>query len=326
MTDYRAVLRVHGCVGKRGGAARFEAAVRAVIPAPVLSAMFTSSAAARLSRWLDPLRRKTRRPLHPLKHVIAEMVIEALVRRAAQAPTVGPSRTRVDTDRSAERSRALELAAAGNSTRAIARTLGLAWKTADRLLKLPKPPGTALPTGENVAADRAAWAALRASSPAVTRTELRHQAPALYARLYRADRAWLLSQPCPRYPRAPALRVDWDARDRELADRVAAVAQEIRARTPAIRASRCRVLGELQVRTLVAIRGAKLPRTLAMLSESCETVEAFQIRRLVCMLKLHGAEARSRGTCALLRAARINPDRLKDGGAALIEAARRACA
>jgi hypothetical protein len=323
--DYRPVLRTHGFIGRHGGSARFEAAVRALVPAPVLAAMFTADTANSLLRWLDPLRRKPRRNWHPLKHVVAQTVLDALAASAATAPAMAPKRERIRVDREVLRPQAQALAAAGCSIRAIAKRLGIAWETAQRLLGPAKPQRAPFQRPARVTADRAAWTALRASAPSATRTELRRLAPALYARIYRADRTWLLSQTCARHPHASTLRVDWTTRDRELAERIAAVAQDIRSRTPAIRASRCRVLGELQVRTLVALQGEKLPRTLAMLANQCETVEAFQVRRLTSVLTIGGAATCALTNGTLLRAARINPDRFPDHGAALIETAKRAC-
>lgn len=323
--DYRPVLRAHGFVGRHGGPARFEAAVRTVIPAPLLAAMFTSDTPDGLLRWLAPLRRKPRRILHPLKHIVAQIVLDALPSTAATTAAAIHSRKRVRVDSAALRPQAQELAAAGNSIRAIAKQLGIAWETAARLLKPVSPQCAPFPPPERISGDQAAWLALRASAPAASRPELRRLNPALYARLYRAERSWFLSQACPRHPRTITQRVDWETRDRELAARVAATASEIRSRTPAIRASQCRVLGELQVRALVAIRGAKLPRTIAMLADQCETVEAFQVRRLISVLKSCGTPMRPPSNGTLLRAARINPDRFADHGAALIETAMRAC-
>ena len=322
ITDYRSLLRLHGFVGKRSGSSRLEAAVRTIIPEALLSAMFTANAAG-LSHWIDAVRRKPRRTLHPLKHVVIQFVLDVLPKPAVPPSSSMPPRNRGSADRASLRLRALELAATGLSTRAIARSLGVAWKTADRMIN--SPPGQREPAarGARVAADRAAWTALRASLPEATRTELRREGQALYTRLYRSDRSWLLSQPCPRRLRTPGSRIDWVTRDRELSSRVAAAAQAIRSRTPAMRASRSRILGELQIRTLVAIRAVKLPQTLAVLEKQGETVEAFQVRRLLSAMKMRAAQALSLRDSALLRAARINPDRFADGGAALIEAARR---
>lgn len=330
VTDYRVLMRQFGFVGRRGGSARLKAAVGAVIPAPLVRAMFPSPGSEELPVWLDVARRKPRRMLHPLKHLVLQVVLEAVAKtRAAETTTAGPKTERLSRAKAHGRElrqKALSLASQGRSTWAIARKLGIAWETADRLLKAPTPkPLTSAPDPQ-VATDRAAWTALRAASPAATRTELRQSAPALYARLYRADRAWLLDQSCPRYPRATVTRIDWDRRDRELADRVTAVIDEIRSRMPLVRASRCRVLGELQVRSLLALRGAKLPRTRALLLERCETVQDFQLRRLERVLTEKPAESRLLADWAVLRVARINADRLADHGAALLEAARRRCA
>lgn len=330
VTDYRALLRQFGFVGRRGGSARLKAVVGAAIPASLLRVMFPSLGPEELPGWLDVARRKPRRALHPLKHVVLQVVLEGVAKtQAAEATKAGSKAEMLSTAKTRApdlRQKALSLASEGRSTWAIARELGIAWETADRLLKPPTPkPLTSAPDLQ-VTTDRAAWTALRTASPAATRTELRRSAPALYARLYRADRAWLLEQSCPRYPRAPVTRIDWDGRDRELVERVAAVIDGIRSRVPEVRASRCRVLGELQVRSLLALRGAKLPRTRALLAQRCETAQDFQLRRLERVLTEKPAESRLLADWALLRVARINPGRLADGGAALLEAARRRCA
>lgn len=328
-TDYRAALRSLGFVGRRGGSARLQEAVRAVIRPTLLAAMFASITTEGLPRWLDVVRRKPRRVLHPLKHVVMQVVLEVVSKTAnggpaPTTPSAGAAVSGVKRNPSRLREQAISLAAKGLTTRAIALKLGVAWETANRLLRPPAPSHSFL-RDATASADRAAWTALRSASSAATRTELRRAAGALYARLYRADRAWLLAQPCPRYPRRPVTRIDWDSRDRELADRIAALIEEIRTRNPPMRVSRHRVLGELQVRSLLALRGAKLLRTRAILAERCESVEAFQFRRLALLLKAKPADARLVGDFALLRAARINPDRLPDHGAALLEAARRSC-
>lgn len=323
--DYRPPLRAHGFIGCHGGSAHFEAAVRTIFPAPLLAAMFISDTNDYLLRWLDSLRRKPRRTWHPLKHLVAEIVLDALPKSATLITTIASRRERIRVDRAVLRPQALALRAAGCTVRAIAKRLGVAWETAERLLKPVKPPHAQSLRPARLDADRANWMALRASVPAATRTELRHMAPALYARLYRADRSWLLSQACARHPRTSALRIDWVKRDRELANCIAAAIEDICLRTPAVRASKSRVLGELQVRALVAFRGAKLPRTLAVLETRCETVEAFQVRRVIAILGNHGAGRRTLSNGTLLREARINPDRFADHGAALVETARRAC-
>lgn len=322
--DYRPVFRAHGFIGRHGGSARFEAAVRALVPAPLLAAMFTADTADNLLRWLDPLRRKPRRNWHPLKHLVAQTVLDALAASATTAPATAPKRQRIRVDREVLLPQAQALAAAGFSIREIAKRLGIAWKTAQRLLVPANPQHAPFPRPARGTADRAAWTALRASAPSATRTELRCLAPALYARLYRADRAWLLSQVCARHPRTFPQRIDWAKRDRELANCIAAAIEAIRLRTPPVRASRSRVLGELQVRALVAFRGAKLPRALAVLEKRCETVEAFQVRRVISVLGIHGAGACTLSNGFLLREARINPDRFADHGAALVKTARQA--
>jgi hypothetical protein len=113
------------------------------------------------------------------------------------------------------------------------------------------------------------------------------------------------------------------ARDLEVAQRVVDVIRAIKLESPPTRVTRSVVLGRLQLRSLLAHRASKLPRTTALLNEQCETVEAFQVRRLVAVFRNGSAGRRS--DWAWLRAARINGARYPDGGATLLVAARRIC-
>jgi len=320
-SDYRGMLRLQGFVGRQGGLQRFREAVRAIIPRSLLSAMFTSLDADGLPSWLDSIRRKPRRALHPLKHVLVRVLLDAL---SKPIPPIALPKVREDRrGKSADpalRRRATQLAERGMAVRAIASELQVAWKTADRLLK-PIPQHATAVNDLARRADRESWTALRKAFLGATRTQLRVKAPALYARLYRADRPWLCAQRCARPLRESKTRIDWGSRDDALAAQVRKVAADLRLRVPPVRVSRSRVLGELQVRSLLAHRRAKLPRTVAVLDECCEKVESFQIRRLAAVMQ----EQRAPGLVSdamWLTLTRINIDRLPDRGAALLAAAR----
>jgi Tn7-like transposition protein D/TniQ len=317
--DFRPLMRQYGFVGQRNGRDQFQAAVGQLIPTPLLRAMFTSIGPPGLPTWLDSVRRKPRRAFHPLKHLLVRLVLDDA------SPIAGRADVKPRRYLSREpllRTRASELEAAGLTTRAIAAALGVAWATASRLLQ-EVPPRSAPKKNPSVDRDRTAWTALLRGSPTLTRTQLRRQASALYARLYRRDRQWLMRQQGAAAMRRPAVRIDWIARDLEVAARVADMIRDVRLKSPPARVTRAFVLGRLQLRSLLAHRASKLPRTTALLNEQCETVEAFQVRRLVAAFR-NGSDGR-RGDWAWLRAARINSARYPDGGATLLAAARRIC-
>ena len=321
VTDYRLALRAHGFVGRENGSTRFRDAFAKMIPPELSRAMFTSLDEHGVPTWLDAARRKPRRALHPLKHVLLRLVIEG--RNEATEAAGAPVKTvrRYLAIEPQLRAKASELSTAGLSTRAIASTLGVAWKTADRMLR-PMPTRAVRSDNWIRDSDRSAWTALRAGSPQASRTQLRRNSPALYARLYRGDKQWLLSQSCAQAVRRPGARVDWALRDSELAKQIEVVARRMASSVPLIRVSRSGVLGQLQVRSLFAHRSAKLPKVGAMLAAHCETVRAFQLRRLVAVIRSESAGVQS-GDLALLRAANINVDRFPDRGAALLDEARR---
>jgi len=318
--DYRQTLRFHGFIGRYNGGARFRQAVRRAIPVSLLAAMFTSVDTEGAPGWLDRMRRKPRRSLHPLCHVVTRLVLDALPERG-DVPKVNrrPDLRGKSRDQGL-RARAAALMATGLSTHAIALRLGVEWETAHRLLTPLKPPAPIF-RGSKGGADRNEWTALRTRLPGATKSELRRTAPALYMRLYRADKRWLSSQAGAPAKRKPVIRIDWAGRDADLAGRIAAAAQEMRSRAPLTRVTRSRILGELQLRSLLAHKSANLPKTLAALVRHCETVEAFQARRLIAVMRSQ-PKGCGLGELALLRAANINVDRLPDRGARLLAQAK----
>ena len=114
--------------------------------------------------------------------------------------------------------------------------------------------------------------------------------------------------------------MDWQARDGALAAAIRAEAASLREQVPPVRISRSRVLGQIQSRAIFRHYGKKLPRAEQALQECYETVEQFQVRRIATVLQSSPDTAPSHS--ALMRAARINPDRYQDRGGGLIRRAR----
>jgi len=270
--------------------------------------------------WMRMAARTPRRPLHPVVHALMDLFLESLAIDGADAVTTSLTVRRAPkSSRSPDlREQAERLAAIGYRPATIARVLEVDRQTAKRLLAPLQPmPSRAVP---DVTPSRRRWLALHRAHPSHTRAQLRHLEPALYARLYRSDREWLMTHGPRRCPaRRTAARVNWEARDARLSERVAACAQRLRQERPMRRASPSRILGQLRARALVKCYGRHLPRTNEALRRCSESVEAHQVKRIAVAIANGGASTHGQ----LLRRAKINPDRLADRGQALIEAAQR---
>jgi hypothetical protein len=268
--------------------------------------------------WLADATRAPRRDMHPFKHVLLSVFLQGQAERTqgtlCESVTHARAKSwRVYADPNL-RHAAAKLASEGRTTSAVARALNLDWKTADRLLKpIPEPTESA---ERDVMADRQRWVDLANSQIGVGKKRLRAQAPALYARLYRNDRDWLLAQRPQAVDRVvEARRVNWRERDAKVEASVRTCVAEVLAIVPVRRASRSYVLGLLGLRSLVAHRRALLPRTCAALDELCETVEAFQLRRVASVLRRLPDTAPN---WQVLRTAGIEPCRFSDGARGLV--------
>jgi hypothetical protein len=273
--------------------------------------------------WLGEVLRRPRRRMHPHKHVLMRVFIDA--HQAAQ-PEVG--RTPLSERNKSWglyrepglRREAESLRPFGYSTHAIAKTLGVDWKTASRLLAPLPPPSPTRRTGARPT-DRMEWELVAAKHPVLGKKALRALIPATYARLYRHDCAWLIGwQREIRLPPRVARRVDWPARDAELQERVRQQVEATLQNEPQRRASRNHVLGVLRLRSMLRHRAELLPQTVATLDAMCETVHDHQLRRLTDVLRRPGAA--SALDWRVLREAGINPDRFADGAQGLLRAAR----
>jgi hypothetical protein len=276
--------------------------------------------------WMAAVARKPRRHLHPVQHLLLKLFIEQLPARASVEPVelAAHVRNRWKSRAPALREEAAKLAAIGYRPYAIARTLGVAWQTAARLVGPLEPlEQRARPDTQR---EKKVWLALTANNPKLMRSELRRLVPAVYARLYREDRAWLMRHgPAVRKARRAKSRVDWAARDERLAADIRATAEHLRDEVPPVRVSASRVLGELRARATLAHRGEKLPKSRAALRDCCESTEAYQVRRAACVIR---ADARRSAVPEWLvfRRAGIDPRRFRDNGQGILTRARRRAA
>jgi len=316
--DYRAVMAQYGFARRYGAPARFREAVESVLPRPFLGAMFTELGPDGFPYWVDAARRKPKGAMHPLKHVLVQLVLDSVAEPSASSSKSRRPELRGKSLQPELRAQAAALAKEGLSTRAIATRLGCDWKTADRLIKPIRLPAR-IPPRKTGSRDREAWLEHCRKHPGATKTELRRMAKSLYMRLYRDDREWLLAHGPKRPKREPKLRVNWHERDMELARAVACEADRLADLEPPVRITQTRILAALRMASTFYRNKAKLPRTAEALAARRESIEAFQIRRLRAVMQ--ASDERDKDWL-MLRQARINVGRLVDKGASLVAAAR----
>jgi hypothetical protein len=267
--------------------------------------------------WALSLARNPRRAAHPVLHGLLQEFVASLEVSSSPTVLVDPG-SQVSSAAPQLRLQAAQLAEIGYRTGAIARTLGVAWKTAARLLApLPAADQSSGDTHEPL---KSKWLELARSNPSLSRKQLRALKPALYAALYRADREWLLANGPKRQPPRVGKRRDWAQRDAELSAHVEACAMRMRREGAVERLSANRLLKETRLRALVQRKGHLLPETRACLERSEESIEAYQLRRVAAAVRTHGDASPD---WMILRSARINPDRFDDRGAALLASGRR---
>lgn len=225
--------------------------------------------------WLLKLIRKPRSCSPTLHHLLAHVFFDA------HEPLVVPSsvcgRRKQLGPRFDEFVR--ESLANGSSIHAIAKSEGVAWKTVQRRVVLPRVKQNAAKGGEEN--DRHDWVALIGLYPGKGCKALRHRAPALYARLYRRQRDWLREH-SPREPMRTASKTvaNWAERDEQYSSDIVLAAMQLRAAVPPKRLSVARLLRTSGHHEIGYGLRHRLPRTYQMLDELSEPVEGFQVRRL----------------------------------------------
>jgi hypothetical protein len=156
---------------------------------------------------------------------------------------------------------------------------------------------------------RKGWLELRAKNPVAGIGFLHRIASGLYIWLYRHDRQWLNENSPPRRPfvvtKSP---VDWVARDKELAGRVASMAGQLKSNPHRSRRVTVRWIGtQLRMHTLLQVNLHRLPNTKLALQACVETTEQFALYRVRRAVN-HFVAHRTRATHSdILRAAGIGP-------------------
>lgn len=105
---------------------------------------------------------------------------------------------------------------------------------------------------------------------------------ALYSWLYRHDREWLVRHTPAKKRDFPHYRVDWQQRDTDLYNMLQKHLKDLQSHPPNRRVSRNYLLSLLGTISSLEKHLDDLPRLRKLLEQSCESVEAFQIRRILC--------------------------------------------
>ncbi len=215
-----------------------------------------------------------------------------------------------------------ELEAANVSLREKARRLGVSSRTVRRYERSQE----GLQRGDVSVADviepdmveakRREWRHLQQEHPRLSVTHLRERSPALYAWLYRNDRAWLQDQGEARRVERKATtrsRVDWNARDREFAGRVPGIAESLqrsgneRPRKVSVAA----IARELGCVSLIQQHIGRLPLTSRAIEAQLESREAFALRRIAWATERYRRRNAQPKAWQLVRLAAIRPDLLE---------------
>lgn len=269
--------------------------------------------------WLLLLIRRHRSAIHPLHHVLLNVLLEAAGPDDRRPPA--PATRHFLANEPTFIRRLTALASDGLGLRATARALGVDPGTV-RLhsTRLGLPVSWKALHKEPVTRDhidqcaiRRRWLQMQREEPELGVTALRRRLPAEFAWLYRHDRDWLRQhQPAPA-PQGPhAARVDWGTLDHRLATDIAAAAAQLKAADPPVRVSFAALERAITRPRWISDRKGKLPRTVAAIEAMAESVEAFRIRRHAWAKVTLGAEGRDMAPWRIRRFAGL-PNRWRPG-------------
>ncbi|HUS34383.1 MAG TPA: TnsD family Tn7-like transposition protein [Verrucomicrobiae bacterium] len=175
-----------------------------------------------------------------------------------------------------------------------------------------------------VTAKRACWLTFLSSNRGIGRKEARLKSLAVHSWLQRNDWQWLQSNLPARKLRNPnTKRVDWLARDKQIAVQVAEVGQQWKSLPGKPRRVTVTAIGhELGISALLSKHIHKLPRTRIMLDEFLETDLQFASRRILCASQRFIAQSELPTFSDLMHSAGIGAHTRKVAG---VESALRDC-
>lgn len=151
------------------------------------------------------------------------------------------------------------------------------------------------------------WLELRTENPTVSKTSLRKLNQAAYSWLYRHDKDWLNENSLLASRYYNNTRVDWELRDRQILNQVKKCVDEEMLSPNAPRMTIGRIGRKINRLGLLQQHINKLPLTKAYLETVCESIDDYQIRRIVKVSR----QLRAEGVCVkvwkVVRIAAIRP-------------------
>jgi hypothetical protein len=135
---------------------------------------------------------------------------------------------------------------------------------------------------EKLETNRKIWSELQLSNLSFGKTDLRGKLPHIYMWLYRHDRKWLSdNSPRKRVPVYANSRVNWTERDEQILIAARKAVKELLEKTPPVRITVGAVGKTLSISALLEKHLSRLPETSSFMALQTETVEEFQIRRVI---------------------------------------------
>lgn len=207
----------------------------------------------------------------------------------------------------------IRLAKAGMGLREIGRRLHADPNTVKKCL-LESEEGTEekvkMEGNKQIAVDRTDWEHLQRSYPSLSKTEIRKMNPALYARLYRADRMWLEKEsPKPKVRTKTTTRGNWLERDREIieiAKEAVTDIQNLQGKPKQV--SKSAIGHAIGRKAILEQHLDKLPLTKAYLEQVIESDEKYRLRRINWAIEQLESKGKVIMKWEILRKAGIRPE------------------
>ncbi len=146
-------------------------------------------------------------------------------------------------------------------------------------------------------------------NPNAGRSELGDIVPTAYDRLMRDDREWMNANlPEARKPKGPKIMIDWKKRDIDLAAEIKVVVERLKS-VPGrpVRISKSAIAKEMGQLGNIFKHPDRIPATIRSISEQCETIEDYAIRRIWWVVETYRQENRHLSMTLLKLRAAVSP-------------------
>jgi hypothetical protein len=336
--SYRERLRKQGYGAAHVRQADIERQFWAWMPATLFERLFRTAAVAGEHTWMRAITRKPRKAFQPLQHLLFQMFLDNVEARSPPL-AFGPPPWRCPNWRASHFGERVVWKAeifrrkSGSHAGRFHCSCGFVFSMTEASLAAGEPVRIIEwgPTFQERAAElwrggtriRAIARELRVDSKTVHRLlGIRTRAMPSQKSNRLPDKRTVQERPGEESRAAPESRprVDWDARDQEICARIEQAAAKLLSADAPVRVTRAhvgRMTGDL---SLIDKKIARLPRTAKLLEACCESVEAFQIRRIRRAVQCLNAEQTHPARWRVMRLAMLREETLRPGAAlALVE-------